>query len=58
MYIYPTDLKLNNTSELLTEIPQNRYIKCYWIITLKDSNCATSSTYNLQTRLTRIPTGI
>jgi hypothetical protein len=28
-------LELNNTSELLTEIPQNRYIKCNWIITYK-----------------------
>jgi hypothetical protein len=35
MYIYPTDLKLNNTSKLLIEIPQNRYIKCNYIITHK-----------------------
>jgi hypothetical protein len=33
--MYPIDLKLNNTSELLTEIPKNRYIKCNWIITHK-----------------------
>jgi len=26
MYIYPTDLELNNTSKLLTEIPQNRWV--------------------------------
>jgi hypothetical protein len=53
MYIYPTDLELNNTSELLTEIPQNRYIKCNWIIT-HDSICATQSTYNLQDKITRV----
>jgi len=28
IYIYPTNLELNNTIELLTEIPQHGYIKC------------------------------
>jgi hypothetical protein len=32
IYIYNTDLGLNNTSELLTEIPQNSYIECDNII--------------------------
>jgi hypothetical protein len=30
--IYPTDLELSNTLELLTEIPQNRYLKYIYII--------------------------
>jgi hypothetical protein len=35
IYIYNTDLGLNNISELLTEIPQNGYIKYVNIIIQK-----------------------
>jgi hypothetical protein len=35
IYIYNTDLGLNNASELLTEIPQNSYIKYVNIIIQK-----------------------
>jgi hypothetical protein len=48
MYIYLTDLELNNTTGLLTEIHTYTYIYIYRHTHTQDHIYATQGTYNLQ----------